>query len=76
MSAIVGNGLAIFAPCIAFVAGCYSAATRADADLMLRVRDGTVWVTSEDMPRYRCVDGVFVCTNDGGRLTLQRCRCL
>jgi len=64
-------------PCVVLVAGCMAhsrATTR--MDLVLRVRDGNVWVEPEDIARYQCLDGVFVCSDGGGRLTKRQCRCV
>ena len=72
-----GKFFAAVVPCVVLVAGCmvYSRApTR--IDLVLRVQDGNVWVEPDDIPRYRCLDGVFVCADGGGRLTKRQCRCV
>ena len=69
--------LAAVALCLVLVAGCVvqsRAPTR--MDLVLRVQDGAVWVERDDIPRYRCLDGVFVCADGGGRLTKRQCRCV
>lgn len=69
--------LSVVAPCVVLVAGCtVHSRSLTPIDLVLRVQDGAVWVTSVDISRYRCLDGVFVCADGGGRLTKRQCRCV
>jgi hypothetical protein len=66
--------LPLFAPCCVIVTGCYTTVP-VRTDVELRVEDGPIWVEPDDIPRYRCVDGILVCTDSGGRVTKRWCRC-
>jgi hypothetical protein len=69
--------IAAVAPCVVLVAGCMThSRAPTHVDLVLRVQDGAVWVAPVDIPRYQCLDGVFVCADGGGRLTKRQCRCV
>lgn len=64
-------------PCVVLVAGCaVHSQTPTRIDLVLRVKDGDVWVEPEHIPRYQCLDGALVCADGGGRLSKRQCRCI
>jgi hypothetical protein len=55
--------------------GCATPPT-APADVVLRIADGAVWLTTEEIGRFRCERGLLVCDSADGRVSLRRCRCL
>jgi hypothetical protein len=56
-------------------AGCAAGASSPPV-LELRVADGPRWVAPGDVQRYRCEQGLFVCTSGIGRLTPRLCQCV
>jgi len=59
----------------ASAAGCVTTPT-GPPGVVLRVADGTVWIRTEEIGRFRCEDGFLTCDDAGGRLSQRRCRCL
>jgi hypothetical protein len=57
-------------------AGCAGMETTAQLPLItLGIEEGARWIEPRDVPRYRCAEGVLVCTSGDGRLSTRLCRC-
>jgi hypothetical protein len=41
----------------------------------VRSADGPFWVDPDDIDRYVCDVGRFVCSGEGGRVTARFCQC-
>ena len=55
--------------------GCTAgAATR--PEVQRSTRDGPIWVRPDDIDRYVCTDGLFVCLDGVGRTSQRLCRCV
>jgi hypothetical protein len=55
---------------------CTAGAASARPDIELSVHDGPIWMRPDDIERYVCTDGVFVCEDPIGRVSERRCRCV
>ena len=55
-------------------AGC-SAGASPRAEIELSSRDAPIWVRPDDIDRYVCTDGLFVCQDGVGRTSERLCRC-
>jgi hypothetical protein len=60
---------------MASTAGCVAGAA-AQPVQRLKVADGPRWVAPGDVRRYRCEQGLFVCTSAIGRQTPRLCQCM
>ena len=72
MSTKTGRAFAVLMAAIA--TGCANPPT-APSELVLRAADGWVWLTSEQIRRYRCDHGILACEHAIGRMSPRRCRC-
>jgi hypothetical protein len=54
--------------------GC-SAGASPRPELERSSRDGAIWVRPDDIERYVCTDGVFVCQEAVGRTSDRLCGC-
>ena len=59
----------------AIATGCATQLT-APPSIVLRVADGSVWIHTEEIGRFRCEIGLLTCDGAVGRLSQRRCRCL
>jgi hypothetical protein len=57
------------------VAGCSSAVASRGA-IELGPNDGPLWVAPEDVERYQCSQGLFVCQGGIGRTSDRLCQCV
>ena len=57
------------------IAGC-SAGASPRREIEISSRDGPLWVRPDDVERYFCTDGVFVCEGAVGRTSDELCRCM
>ena len=74
MRAATGRRFLIIAA-LAATAGCATQPT-APPDIVLRATDGSVWIDTEEVGRFRCERGLLTCDDAVGRLSQRRCRCL
>jgi hypothetical protein len=44
--------------------------------IMLRVADGPLWLTTDEVGRYVCQTGLLVCQDAVGRTSERLCRCV
>jgi len=54
--------------------GC-SAGASPRPEIVLSSHDAPIWVRPDDVGRYVCTDGLFVCQNAVGRTSQRLCRC-
>ena len=54
--------------------GC-SASASPRPEVERSTHDGAIWVRPDDIDRYLCTDGVFVCQDAVGRTSERLCRC-
>ncbi len=55
--------------------GCAAQASVSEV-VILDPSDGPLWLESSEIARFRCSVGVFVCTDEVGRLSTRRCQCV
>ena len=73
MNASLLLGAAVLLATLA-TSGCSAgAATR--PEIVLSTHDGAIWVRPDDVERYVCSDGLFVCLDNVGRTSQRLCRC-
>jgi hypothetical protein len=59
----------------ASVVGCATPST-APPTVVIRIADGSVWIDTDEIGRFRCDKGLLTCDDALGRLSQRRCRCL
>lgn len=59
---------------VALAAGCMTTRDAAQT-AVLRAADGSIWIRSDEISRFRCERGILWCDDGTGRLTQRRCRC-
>ena len=56
------------------IAGC-SAGASTRPEIQRSLHDASIWVRPDDIDRYVCTDGLFVCQDTFGRTSERLCRC-
>jgi hypothetical protein len=61
---------------VAIVLGGCASVTPPQQFVQVRAVDGPFWVDPDDVKRYRCNVGLFVCQSEGGRRSKRLCQCV
>ena len=65
---------AVAALIVAVATSCATPSHESNA-VVLRAADGTVWLYTEEIGRFRCERGLLVCTDAIGRRSRRFCSC-